>query len=269
MKDPQPGRGSRLIVRNLPFDFTEQDLRAIFLPYGPIHSINMPVANTTEDAEKDKQASTSRSKGFAFVWMLSKKDAEGALKECNGMKVRAGMANAIVSDKQKRKKDRREEKKRTQSVNEEDSEEGIPERSSSTSRERMMVVDWALSKDRWEEAKSKLEEVGERDGQEDVDMKSSDLESEGSDDESQDNSDEVSEDGHLGIHEDSEGDDDDDDDDDDQTFAQNDDVQEAVKPKLPETDVGTTLFVRNIPFTATEDEIRTLWALRLAWRFRN
>ena len=266
-EDSQPSRGSRLIVRNLPFDFTEQDLRAIFLPHGPIYSTNMPVADTaeakSEEPEKADQPSTFRSKGFAFVWMLSKKDAEAALTQCNGMKVRAGMANAIVSDKQKRKKDRREEKKLTHSV-EEDAEEGVPEQSGSTPRERMMVVDWALSKDRWEEAKAKFEEVGEGEGpEEDVDMKSSGSESEGSGDESEDNSDdEHSEDEHLGVHEEgASDDDDDDDDDDDETY---DDTQEAVKPKLPETDVGTTLFIRNIPFTATEDEIRTLYALHLS-----
>ncbi|KAF5390917.1 hypothetical protein D9757_004059 [Collybiopsis confluens] len=32
-----------------------------------------------------------------------------------------------------------------------------------------------------------------------------------------------------------------------------------VKPELPTPDAGTTLFVRNVPFTATEDELRTLF----------
>ncbi|KAL4068597.1 hypothetical protein V8B97DRAFT_1873247 [Scleroderma yunnanense] len=265
--DSQPSRGSRLIVRNLPFDFTEQDLRAIFLPHGPIHSINMPMANATEtkpgDGEEDRKPLTSRSKGFAFVWMLSKKDAEVALKQCNGMKVRAGVADAIVSEKQKRKKDRREEKKRTHTVKEEDAEDDIPEQSGSTSGERMIVVDWALSKDRWEEAKLNLEGMGEVERPKgDVDMKSSGSESENSADEHQEDSDdEDSQDGHLGMYEEDDDDDDDNDDDEEEeeAFTRDNDDREAAKPKLPETDVGTTLFIRNIPFAATEDEIRTLF----------
>lgn len=100
-----PNRASRLIVRNIPFDVTEQDLRAIFLPYGPIHSIHIP---------KDKDG--SKGKGFAFVWMLSKKDAEKALEKCIGMAMRAGMAEGLVYDKQKRKKVWREEKRRKAAV---------------------------------------------------------------------------------------------------------------------------------------------------------
>ena len=41
---PAPNRASRLIVRNLPFDITEQDIRSIFLPYGPIYSVHIPLA---------------------------------------------------------------------------------------------------------------------------------------------------------------------------------------------------------------------------------
>ncbi|KAI6158195.1 hypothetical protein BKA82DRAFT_996638 [Pisolithus tinctorius] len=259
-----PSHASRLIVRNLPFDITEQDLRAIFLPYGPVHSINMPVMNA-DDAdqggrgEDTKPSTSNRSKGFAFVWMLSRKDAEAALKECNGMKVKAGMAHAIVSDKQKRKKDRREEKKHVQSV-EEEAAEGVPETLGSSSKERMIVVDWALSKDRWEEAKSKLEEMGEDEGSGgDVEMKNSGSESEGDEDEDEEDSEDGDE--HIGVHEEAEEDTDSqsEGEDEDEEPAGDDDESEAIKPKLPQTDVGTTLFIRNIPFTATEDELRTLF----------
>src|SRR6201999_3274954 len=87
-----PSRSSRLIVRNLPFDATEQDLRALFLPYGTIYSIHMPqavsssahasaVIPTTEGEIKTEATEAeipprSRGKGFAFVWMWAKKEAE-------------------------------------------------------------------------------------------------------------------------------------------------------------------------------------------------
>ncbi|KAM6489848.1 hypothetical protein JOM56_014660, partial [Amanita muscaria] len=38
-----PSHANRLIVRNLPFTATESDLRSVFLPYGPIYTINMPL----------------------------------------------------------------------------------------------------------------------------------------------------------------------------------------------------------------------------------
>ncbi|KAG6334847.1 hypothetical protein ID866_4237 [Astraeus odoratus] len=261
----QPSRESRLIVRNLPFDFTEQDLRATFLPYGPIHSINMPMVSADEahNDEETKPSTHSRSKGFAFVWMLSKKDAETAMKECNGIKVKAGMADIIVSDKQKKKKDRREEKKRAQSVKEEDvAEDGVPEKNG-LSQGRVIAVDWALSKDRWEEVMSKRQGIEDGEGpREDVTMESS---SGGEDDSGsetgEDSHDEAGEGDQLGMHEGGASDEESEtgDEDDDDSFSEDDNQQEVVKPKLPQTDVGTTLFIRNIPFAATEDELRTLF----------
>jgi len=68
------------------------------LPYGPVHSIHIP------KGEGDGEGRKGKAKGFAFVWMLSKKDAENALEECNGMAVMAGMAEVMAMDKQKKKK---------------------------------------------------------------------------------------------------------------------------------------------------------------------
>ena len=255
-----PSRASRLIVRNLPFDVTEQDLRAIFLPYGPIHSIHIPVAevdevNAEDIAEHKASFKPTRSKGFAFVWMLSKKDAESALEKCNGMKVVAGMASDIVSDKQKRKKQRREEKKR-QNITSEDGEEvetvEEPEQTGSGAKERVMAVDWALSKERWAKEKEKLEDIAD-DMENDVEM--DDEESTG------ENSEVDSEHEQLGIHEeDSGGEDDDGEDGEDSEHPEPDsDDESPKKPQLPHTDTGNTLFIRNVPFTATEEEIRTLY----------
>ena len=38
-----PNAANGLIVGNLPFDVSEQDLRVVFLRYGPIHSIHLPM----------------------------------------------------------------------------------------------------------------------------------------------------------------------------------------------------------------------------------
>ncbi|KAH7926597.1 RNA-binding domain-containing protein [Leucogyrophana mollusca] len=267
---PAPSRASRLIVRNLPFDITEQDLRAVFLPHGPIHSIHIPTS--APDAPKDEgdpdggESSKPRAKGFAFVWMLSKKDAENALEKCNGMKVKAGMAEDMVSDKQKKKKQRREEKKRAQTVNVEDGE-GITatenKEEAEGGKERVIAVDWALSKEKWQEEKAKLEEAQEGEDVEDVEMadvKSEEDISQG-DDDSESESEDEDEDGdevQLGVHE---GDADDLEDSSDDEDHGHEDVENEppAKPQLPPPETGTTLFIRNIPFAATEDELRALF----------
>ncbi|TRM60708.1 hypothetical protein BD626DRAFT_503600 [Schizophyllum amplum] len=230
-----PTHASRLIVRNLPFDITEQDLRAIFLPHGPIHTVTIPEGK----------------KGFAFVWMVSKKDAERAIEQCNGMKVTAGIAEELAMKKQKRKKDIRLEKKsKAAEAPEEDGEEDedveMEEENveadhalSSKKKERVIAVDWALSKDRWEEEKAKL-------GEDEKSASGSDSDSDSDDEDS---------DSHLGVHD---RDDDESEDDSDADHAEGDE-EVPVKPTLPATDIGTTLFVRNVPYDATEDDMRTLF----------
>ena len=214
-----PSHASRLIIRNLPFNATEQDLRAAFQPYGPIHSIQIPTDDKT--SKKDDVSTTAtankkvRTKGFAFVWMSNKKDAEKAIKGCNGMTVRAGSAEST------------DDKRAT---------------------ERVIAVDWALSKDKWEAEKAKIEEDAVMDesseSENDVDDGDSD-----SDEESTDDGDE----GHLGLHTGEE-------EDNNSNAGSEDDEndEERVKPQLPQPEAGTTLFIRNIPFNATEDELRTL-----------
>jgi nucleolar protein 4 len=248
-----PSHANRLIVRNLPFNVTEQDLRAVFLPYGPIYQIHIPTAAAAEVREEGEgegevgKPVKQRAKGFGFVWMLSRKDAERAIEGCNGKVVRAGTAEALVSDKQKKKKQKRLEKKMKEAgkvvVEEENDEGGEAEEDVEDEKnlsERVIAVDWALSKDKWEGEKAKMEQKAE----EDVDMDSESDDEEGSDEDEK----------NIGVHS-GEGDEDE-----DSAPSEGEDYrEEPVKPSLPATDVGTTLFVRNVPFTATEDEFRTLF----------
>jgi nucleolar protein 4 len=267
-----PSRANRLIVRNLPFDITEQDLRAVFLPYGPIHSIHIP----TKEAETKEEGTSSeivhRAKGYAFVWMLSKKDAEKALESVNGMKVRAGLADGLVRHKQLKKKLRREEAKQKQREkqrkargkdgeikdeevgaqdldNNRDANEQVDEEDEEEDpSERVIAVDWALSKDKWEEAKAKLQSE---------EPKNMDEAGEGLSDVESDNED--ADHSHIGVHD---SDDSSDSDNSGSEDSDNMDLDEnetkPAKPQLPQTDTGTTLFVRNVPFEATEDELRAM-----------
>lgn len=260
---PAPNRASRLIVRNLPFDITEQDLRAIFLPHGPIYSVHIPLAPVVQNeddvkTEQEDAKPVMRSKGFAFVWFLSRKDAEKAMEGCNGMTVEAGMADTLVSDKQKKKKQRREEKKLKAKGGEEAADEEGDEQDEGASRRRVIAVDWALSKDKWEAEKAKMEAENDDEAMSDEDSEDGDDDSD--DGSSEDGSD--SEDEQLGVHED--GSDDsgseaDSDDSHSEDESADDDDEKPAKPTLPPPEVGTTVFVRNVPFEATEDELRTLY----------
>ncbi|KAG6919826.1 hypothetical protein DXG01_000331 [Tephrocybe rancida] len=266
-KTPAPNFSSRLIVRNLPFNATEQDLRAVFLPYGPIQSIHIPTADKQESkADEDGEAEGStavkrvRTKGFAFVWMLSRKDAEKAIEGCNGMTIRAGTAESLVADKQKKKKQLREEKKAKLATAaggagaEDGGEEAAPEPVVDDKRatERVIAVDWALSKEKWKEEKAKMDEGGDVDMDDASGSGSSDEDSDAGSGSGSDDSDDSDEEGGLGVHRGEDGDSSEDDDEDE-------DMEEPVKPALPPPETGTTLFIRNLPFTATEDELRTLF----------
>jgi nucleolar protein 4 len=283
-----PNRASRLIVRNLPFNATEQDLRALFLPYGPVHSITMPKPDAEAEEKEKKEGEEGKgtdrppmqNRGFAFVWMLSKKDAEKALEGCNGKTIRAGLAQELVSSKQKKKKQLRLEKKiKGMSVTEGDAEptgegegegegekeemevveEGEVKEEHKNATERVIAVDWALSKEKWKEEKAKIEEAAAEDS--DVEMESSSksgMESEGSGS----GSDDEDEDEGLGVHEDSDDEEDGSSQDGLSDFEydrDSGDEEEPTKPQLPAPEAGTTLFVRNVPYVATEDELRALF----------
>lgn len=269
-----PSRASRLIVRNLPFDITEQDLRAVFLPYGPIHSVHIPLKDPEPMREGEEGSSSQvkpRTKGYAFVWMLGKKDAEKALEGANGTRVHAGLADGLVRHKQLKKKLRREEAKLKQKEKErkargkdkdgqeeedgeaegEDDAKDVSEAEEEDPSERVIAVDWALSKDKWEEAKAKLQGDEPEEVERDNEGKPIGSESGESDDD---------EGSHIGFHDDSdassvsgEGSDEDSD-----GMDLDGEESKLERPELPQTDTGTTLFVRNVPFEATEDELRTM-----------
>ncbi|KAF8651388.1 hypothetical protein AX16_004811 [Volvariella volvacea WC 439] len=282
-----PSHASRLIVRNLPFDITEQDLKAVFLPFGPIYSIHIPTVpvptstNTGDDGEGTKGTEKIRAKGFAFIWYLSKKDAEKAIGGCNGITVKAGTAERVVKDKQKKKKLRRIEEKIRKARKKEGDEEGEEDADAEgedagaededdkaaekqadkgLGKERVIAVDWVLSKDKWEEEKAKMEAEAQ---EEDVDMNDASASKEESSD---DGEGDEGEDG-LGVHHgsssDEEGSSQEDSDEDNDSNAEDDDRDneddKPVKPQLPQTDVGTTVFIRNVPFEATEEDLRVLF----------
>ena len=197
----------------------------------------MPTASSRTKGEEDVKtedeqiAPKTSNAGFAFVWMLSKKDAEKAIEGCNGAVLRAGMAEAMISNKQKRKKQRREEKKNLTKVKVEE-DEGFGGETLGKETERTIAVDWAFSKERWRA------EMAERDQDGDAIMEEPD--------QSDDNEDSSGEDEEIN------------DEDASHDSGDEDSDEQPDQPQLPAPESGTTVFVRNVPFTATEDELRTL-----------
>lgn len=196
-----------------------QDLRSVFAPFGTLHSIDLPVDNE------------GKGRGFGFVWMLRKVDAEKAMGKVNGKTLYPGMGEQREKEGGEGKKQTRKRKK----------EEGVAE--TLQSKGRVVAVDWALGKGQWQEAQK---------GEQKVEQDGASASGSGSED-SEENSDEDSED-EDGSNEDSDASAPED------LSSNEDDEDEAMgnETSAKGKDVGTTLFVRNIQFEATEDELYTL-----------
>ncbi len=203
----------KLIIRNLPWSIdTEEKLAELFRKFGKIKYSTLP---------KVKDKNTQR--GFGFVVMRGRKNAEKALAAINGMEI-----------------------------------DGRP-----------VAVDWAVEKDVWEtqnqaadvEEKKSAEEDGTAKGpeQEKVEPDEDDdvanfmrnfgdqLESEDDDDDAENHED----------HDDSEGEDENEDDFEDIADDSENEVEEKPRPpKVLITDNSTTLFVRNLPFTTLDPDLK-------------
>jgi nucleolar protein 4 len=180
-------RAGRLIVRNLAWNTTETELRKRFLPFGPILGINLPTtASKLPHKDPSKPPPPPRARGFAFVWFLSKKDAERAIEEMNDVEI----------------------------------------------NERKITVDFAVSKDKFEEAKKDEDEVVVDNI---LDVPAGDATMEANEEQ------EEAKDDKMDVE------------------ADNDEEDvKPVKPVLPAVEEGSTLFIRNVPFEVTEEELRNL-----------
>ncbi|GEM09294.1 ribosomal processing [Rhodotorula toruloides] len=228
--------GGRLLVRNLGFDITVPDLRAAFARFGPIHSIILPV-----------NPSTSKPRGFAFVYFVTRSHAENALKALNGTRIYAGMAaERIASEggKEGKKKEVREKKK----AEKEKSGGGGGEKG------RVVAVDWALSKEEWQkaqeaEAGGEAAEDSATAGEEDGDESASSDEDEEDEDEDSDMSpvpEDLEQDSDMSPE---------------PVGAEHEEVddEEDEEKDAQEDQQNATLFVRNMSFEATEAELYDLF----------
>jgi RNA recognition motif-containing protein len=70
------GVNMKLIILNLPREFTQSDLAALFAAYGELKVCNLVIDDDT-----------GSSKGFGFVSMSQKQDAEIAVEKLHGSKI--------------------------------------------------------------------------------------------------------------------------------------------------------------------------------------
>lgn len=232
-------RESRVIIRNLPFDITLEDLRAIFLPYGPIYDITVPTKQSEGEESKPP-----RGRGFAFVWFVSRADAARAIEAVNGVSLRHGAAEQAALKKAKGKKGR------------EVAKEALDKVQASAQPARPVAVDWSLSQKDWL-ARAEEEPTEEP---ESTQTPTKRPRSEGDDEDvsQEENSSSDSGDSDSDSDSDSESSD-------ANTEPESDDedeqADESSKPpnKLATTDTGTILFIRNLPYQATEQELKDLF----------
>jgi nucleolar protein 4 len=213
--------GARLVLRNLHFKTSAFDLHAAFAPFGALHSVETPV---------DK---AGKGRGFAFVWFVHKKAAEDAIKKMNAKTLFPGLGEERIKEGGEGKKQTRQ---RLKADGEDLKKDG-----------RQVAVDWALGKDQFEKAQKEASgpaspKAAESDGTEGSDGSDG---FEGSDDDEKDDmspveAEEDSEDDFSPVEADAADED-------------SDDEDNAPRPQQ-----GTTLFVRNIQFEATEDELYAL-----------
>lgn len=64
---------TKLYVGNLTFDTTDNELRELFSPHGPVTEVNLM-----------KDRVTGKARGFAFITMETKEAADAAIQALNG-----------------------------------------------------------------------------------------------------------------------------------------------------------------------------------------
>ncbi|KAG2046694.1 hypothetical protein BDR06DRAFT_964750 [Suillus hirtellus] len=251
--------GSTLFVSNLPYDATSTDLQTTFSDLAPVRYAFV-VTNS----------GTGESKGFGYVSFSIKEDAQTAFDtvstegiKINGRKLRVKWADKKMdkgkfeSSKERVGKEKKREVPK-QVVLKQEAKKHQQE------VKKQLVVKQEAKKHQQEvqkqEEKAKPEGVDESDAESDdveeddvkmVDVEDNDVESDAEDEDEQ-----------LGLHEDEHSDEDEDEDigdNDEKEAISAENQRRPMKPQLPQTDTGTTLFIRNIPFIATEDELRVLF----------
>lgn len=271
---------SRLIIRNLPFDVDSADLRAVFLPFGPIYKIDIPQkaadakaktapkakastpspepvkvesdngsdsdsdSDSHDEDDEDENGATETAPVPVEVKVEDDEDQQAQVLAAPEpirtkgrgfafvwLVSRADAARALEGVNGRAIRHGEAEKVAAKaakgSKGRQLAQKRLKEVRDDAQPERIVAVDWALSKSDW---KKKEEEAEEEEAQAEQEGAEKQMDEADGDDES----DAAAESG-------------------------SEDDEEAQKPALPTPSEGTTLFVRNLPYEATEPELLTLF----------
>jgi len=228
-------KAGRLIVRNLAFDATTKHLRKAFEPLGTLTDVNVPT--------KVNSAGDPVGKGFAFVQYADRDTAEKAIATLNGTKICGrGVAVDWVVDSQLYSILTREDEQQREK------QEAAQERAAQTGGE----ADAKKQKKKKAEPEKKVKKKAKGEEDDDEDEEDDKM----GDDDSHKK--EVSRMKKL-MNDDKDEDSDDDDDEDEE--EEEEEKEGDTKKRDTGHDIGEkkTIFVRNVPFDATEEDLRGLF----------
>ncbi|XP_066175055.1 RNA-binding protein 28 [Sylvia atricapilla] len=234
-----PSRKARLILRNLSFQCSEDELRGLFTPFGPVLELNLP----------RKADGTPR--GFAFVQLQNLREAAAALRGLNGAQLRGRLLAvdwAVAKDKYQgtqgppkapegmekgkgktgKEKEQGKEGEEGKKKEEEDEEEEEEEEEAAAPPPRQTPKGKSGIRARLEHKRKKKEEEAEEEEEEEQE------EDEEKEEEDEDDEDE----------EDEEGEDD-----------EEEEAPRKRRQRPSDVGEGRTVFIRNLSFDTEEEEL--------------
>ncbi|AEO57453.1 hypothetical protein MYCTH_2303648 [Thermothelomyces thermophilus ATCC 42464] len=229
----------KLIIRNLPWSIKKpEQLAKLFQSFGKVKFVDLP-------NDKGKLA------GFGFVTLRGRKNAERAMEAINGKVVDGRtlavdwavdkqtwekLKDAADQDEAKAKSPKEKKSEKAKSDKKEEDEDDDP---NMTQEDRDLVNFFKNYGDNLEDE----EEEDDQESEEDDEEKSHGEEDQDGDSESGEEEEEDQEE-----DEDSESDVEESDD--------SDDEEDKKKPKKPLTDNSTTIFIRNLPYSTTDETLK-------------
>ncbi|XP_068132031.1 RNA-binding protein 28 [Hyperolius riggenbachi] len=268
-KKPKDGKGqqkkARLIIRNLSFKCSEEDLKNHFSAFGTVLEVNIP------------KKPDGKMRGFAFVQMKNMLEASKAIKGTNMKNIKdrtvavdwavakdkyAATQKANVSDAKKNVKQSESEESEKDDDDDDDKDAAsdeeekttLKEQSSSSEEEKDSLSDEDQSEDKRPAKKNKGREISLKKTQvksKKIDDSSDDGDSSG--DDSSDDEDDVSADSgqESDMEDDLSGDSDSD--------SKKKDKKGKKQQRPSDVNEGKTLFIRNLSFNSEEEDLEELF----------
>ena len=220
-------KAPKLIIRNLPWSIkTSDQLAKLFQGFGKVKYSDLPNAK-------------GKLSGFGFVTLRGRKNAEKAMKEINGKEV-DGRTLAVDWAVDKQTWDKQNDTAKPEKDAEETEKSAKPKKSKKPAKEEEEVDDPNMTQEDRDLANFFKNYGDNLEDEEESDDEAKDKEDE-DDDEDKDEDEEEDDDEEVGDEDLSEG-----------SVAS----EEEEKPQKRTTDNATTLFIRNLPYTATDETLK-------------